>query len=320
VTEKNTIAEIEAAIQKADSATPEVAPQEALAEETEAEKFTKAGKHSKKAAEEAEALAAKEERKAKIAAGELDPTTNEEGEVAHKRGPVPIPRPLAERRSKRYQATAKEIDANNSYDLGQAVDLVKKTSTVKFDASVELHINLNVDPKHADQNIRGSVVLPNGTGKSVRVAVFADDEGLKAAKAAGADGVYGEEEFMEKMNKGEIDFDVLISIPKNMPKLGKFAKVLGPKGLMPNPKSGTVTTDVAKAVTEAKAGRVEYRVDKSGIIHTAVGKVSFDTAKLTENAEILLQAVKDAKPASIKNEYIQSIYLTSSMGPSVRVQ
>jgi large subunit ribosomal protein L1 len=196
--------------------------------------------------------------------------------------------------------------------MKEAVELTTKTSHVKFDASVELHVNLGVDPRQADQNIRTNLVLPQGTGRTVRVAVFADD------KAEGAD-LSGIETITKQLEKGEINFDTLIATPANMAKLGKYARLLGPRGLMPNPKSGTVTTDVAKAVKEAKAGRVEFRVDSTGIVHLSVGKVSFGGAKLLENVNAVMNSIKAAKPQSIKGTYIKAIHLTTSMGPSIRV-
>lgn len=307
VTEKNTVAEITEAIESAKS-TQEQAP---IAEENseKEEKFAKAGKRSAKAIQEAEAEAEKEARK----------ESGDTEEHVEKKGPAPKTRSLLERRGKKYRKAAESVDKSKTYELSEAVKLVKTVSTSKFDGSVEIHISLNVDPKHADQNIRGSLSLPNGTGKTTRVAVFADDENIKKAKAAGADIAAGEE-FLEQLKKGQIDFDVLVSTPQNMPKLGKFAKVLGPKGLMPNPKSGTVTTDIEKAVKEAKAGKVEYRVDKAGIVHLLVGKVSFDESKIQENVEVVIKTIKEAKPASVKSDYIKSISLTPTMGPAVRVQ
>ncbi|HWB39162.1 MAG TPA: 50S ribosomal protein L1 [Candidatus Saccharimonadales bacterium] len=190
------------------------------------------------------------------------------------------------------------MEKDKAYTLEEAVALAQKTSHVKFDATVELHVNLSVDPRHADQNIRDNLVLPAGTGKKVTVAV-ADDA------------------LLEKLEKGTVDFDVLVSTPEFMPKLGKYARLLGPKGLMPNPKSGTVTTDVDKAVAEAKAGRVEYRVDSAGIVHLGVGKVSFTPAQLTENIQAVLASIRAAKPGSVKGTYLKAAYLTTSMGPSV---
>jgi large subunit ribosomal protein L1 len=198
------------------------------------------------------------------------------------------------------------------YGLAEALELATKTSSVKFDASVELHVNLGVDPRQADQNIRANLVLPQGTGKTVRVAVFSDD------KVDGAD-LAGLEEITKQLEKGEISFDTLISTPANMPKLGKYARLLGPRGLMPNPKSGTVTTDVNKAVAEAKAGRVEYRVDSTGIVHLAVGKVSFGGVKLLENATAVMASIKGAKPQSVKGNYIKAVHVTTTMGPSIPV-
>ncbi|OGL29712.1 hypothetical protein A3D14_01100 [Candidatus Saccharibacteria bacterium RIFCSPHIGHO2_02_FULL_47_12] len=206
-----------------------------------------------------------------------------------------------ERRSKGYRKSAEKVDKSKEFVLAEAIELSQKTSSVKFDASVELHINLNVDPKQADQNVRGTVVLPAGTGKTIKVAVADDD-------------------LVAKLDKGQIDFDVLVATPDFMPKLGKYAKLLGPRGLMPNPKSGTVTTDVKKAVEEAKAGRVEYRVDSTGIIHTAFGKVSFKPEDLQKNASAVLDAVKAAKPASVKGAYVMSAYMATTMGPSIRLK
>ena len=273
------------------------APAEAEATE-EKEGFTKAGKRSKKAADEAEAAEEKEARKERIATGE-------EEEVEEKRGPVPVTRSKLERKAKKYRK-AHELIKEESYDLADAVDLAIKTSTANFDATVEIHINLNVNPAHADQNIRNTLVLPHGTGNSVRVAVFSTADKLADAKAAGAD-VVGAEDFLEKLKKEEIDFDVLIASPDVMAQLGRFAKLLGPKGLMPNPKSGTVTPNVASAVKEAKAGKIEYRVDSRGIVHVGIGKVSFGAEKVTANAQSLLDAISSNKPASVKGALIEKV-------------
>ena len=309
VTAKNTIAEIEAAI--------EAAPAEDVAEVEQSDEreatVAKAGKRSAKALAEAEEAEAKEERKAKVAAGEIDPSTE-----GIKKGAAPKVRPLIERRGKKYQEAAKKVENSKEYPLAEAMSLACETSTASFDATVEIHVRLGVDPRQADQNIRGNLVLPNGTGKSVRVAVFGNAEDIKTAKAAGAD-IAGENDFLDQLKKEVIEFDVLISTPQMMSQLGRFARLLGPKGLMPNPKSGTVTTDIAAAVQQAKAGQVEYRVDPTGIVHTGIGKVSFGADKLTENAEALLEAIKNARPASIKGNYIESIYASASMGPSVRI-
>jgi large subunit ribosomal protein L1 len=213
---------------------------------------------------------------------------------------------------------AKAIDKSKAYNLKEALELAIKTSPVKFDATVEVHINLGVDPRHADQNLRDTIVLPAGTGKTVRVAVFADVDDVATAKKAGADIAAGDE-FLQQLEKGVIDFDILIATPAMMAKLGKYARTLGPKGLMPNPKSGTVTTDVAKAVTEAKAGRLEYRVDSTGIVHVGVGKVSFGADKLSDNTRALFASIKANKPGSIKSTYVKAIHITTTMGPSVKV-
>ncbi|HSX28789.1 MAG TPA: 50S ribosomal protein L1 [Candidatus Saccharimonadales bacterium] len=223
-----------------------------------------------------------------------------------------------ERRGKKYRKAAEQLNAEKMYSLKEALELATKTSPTKFDASIDLHIKLGVDPRHADQNIRSTVTLPHGTGKNVRVAVFAPTDQQEAAKKAGADFV-GEEELLQKLDKEDIDFDVLIATPMLMAKLGKYARLLGPKGLMPNPKSGTVSAKVAEAVAQAKAGRVEFRVDKQGIVHQAVGKASFDAPKLYDNAKAVMDAILAAKPASVKGSYLLTISVASTMGPGVKV-
>jgi large subunit ribosomal protein L1 len=268
-------------------------------------KLAKAGKRSAKAIEESEAKVEKEERKAAKAEAEA-----EDAEKPHQF--VKPARSRLVRRSKGYRKSAELIEKGKAYSLSEAMLLASKTSSVKFDASVELHINLGVDPRQADQNIRASLVLPQGTGRNVRVAIFADE------KSEGAD-LSGVETIMKELEKGTINFDVLISTPMNMAKLGKYARLLGPRGLMPNPKSGTVTTDVAKALKEAKAGKVEYRVDSTGIVHLAVGKVSFGGAKLLENAQAVVNSIRAAKPASVKGNYVKAIHATTTMGPSITV-
>lgn len=303
VSEMNTIAEIEAKIFGV--STPET-------DKAADEKIAKAGKRSAKGLAEAEEKAEKLARQQGDTeeAGEPD-----EDEEVKKKGPKPKTRPLVERRSKRFQEAASQIDKTREYSLADATELAIKTATTKFDASVELHMRLNVDPKQADQNIRGSVVLPNGTGKTQVVAVFADAE---SSKDSGAD-ITGEDTIIEKLKKEELDFDVLIATPEYMSKLGKYAKILGPKGMMPNPKSGTVTKDVKKAVSEAKAGKVEFRVDKQGIVHVAVGKTSFGANSVLENVQSVTKAVLGAKPASVKSSYVLATHLTTSMGPSIKV-
>lgn len=311
VTEKNTIAEIEAAI--AGAATPAEAPveaTEAAAEET----FAKSGKRSAKAVAEAEAKVEKEARKE---AGDTSSQTGEEAVV--KKGPRPVTRPLIERRGKNYRKVAEQVEKDKFYSLEEALELATKTSPVKFDASVEIHARLNVDPRQADQNIRATVSLPNGTGKTIRVAVFAPEADHKAAQAAGAD-VVGDETFLAQLDKETVDFDILIATPQYMPRLGKYARLLGPRGLMPNPKAGTVATDVAKAVTEAKAGKVEYRVDKQAIVHLGIGKVSFGAAKLAENAKAFFDSLSAQKPTSLKGGYVISITVSTSMGPGIKVE
>lgn len=269
----------------------------------------KAGKRSEKALKETEEKEAKEERKAAKVEAEAEDKPKQHASPTRSR---------LERQGKKFQEVAKLVEKDKQYTVKEALELAVKTNPAKFDASVELHVNLNVDPRHADQNIRDNLVLPAGTGRTVRVAVFADvDDAAKATKA-GAD-VAGIEDLLKELEKGTINFDILIATPSQMAKLGKFARVLGPRGLMPNPKSGTVTTDVTKAVTEAKAGRVEYRVDSTGIVHVAVGKVSFGASKLEENARAVLASIKAAKPASVKSNYVKAVHFATSMGPSITV-
>lgn len=308
VTEKNTIAEIEAAINEAAPAeTAEVAA------ETEDKPLAKAGKRSAKAVAEADEKAEKEARKE---AGDTTPT-DPDAEAAQAKGPKPVARPRVERRGKKYQESAKKIETDKVYSLAEALELATQTSTTKFDSSVEIHVRLGVDPRQADQNVRATVSLPHGTGKKVRVAVFAPESEHAAAKTAGAD-VIGDEEFTKQLDKEVLDFDVLVATPQYMPKLGKYARLLGPRGLMPNPKSGTVAADVAKAVSEAKAGKVEYRVDKQAIVHLAVGKVSFGADKLNENAASFFASLNAQKPASLKSAYVKSINITTTMGPGIK--
>ena len=311
VTEKNTIAEIEAAIKGADAPKAEAAE---VVEEKAEKPLAKAGKRSEKALSEAEAKAEKEARKE---SGDTTPQS-EEAEAHAKRGPKPVTRPLIERRGKKYQELAKKLEAGKVYSLTEAVKLASETSPAKFDASVEIHVVLGVDPRQADQNIRTTVSLPHGTGKVVRVAAFVPDEEIEAAKKAGAD-IAGEEAVQKLLDKEQLDFDILVATPQMMPKLGKFARLLGPRGMMPNPKSGTVATNVAKAVKEAKGGRVEYRVDKQAIVHLSVGKVSFGEAKLADNAKAFFDSLQSVKPTSLKSAYIKSVNVASTMGPGIKV-
>ena len=226
---------------------------------------------------------------------------------------------MIERRGKAYRKVAEKVEADKIYNLHDALMLAAETNPAKFDASVEVHVRLGVDPRQADQNIRATVVLPHGTGKTVRVAVFAPEADAVKAKEAGAD-VAGEEVVAKLLDKSTLDFDVLIATPAYMPKLGKYARQLGPKGLMPNPKSGTVAADVAKAVSEAKAGKVEYRVDKQAIIHLSIGKVSFGVDKLAENAKTFFASLQSQKPSSLKGSYVKSTVIATTMGPGIATE
>ena len=222
-------------------------------------------------------------------------------------------------RGKKYQESAKQIDKAMLYDPKEGMELICKTASAKFDETVELHVKLGVDSRHADQQVRGAIVLPNGTGKSVRVLVFAKGDKAEAAKAAGADYV-GEMDLVEKIQKENwFDFDVVVATPNMMGVVGRLGRVLGPKGLMPNPKSGTVTMDVAKAISEIKAGKVEYRLDKQAIIHCPIGKKSFTAEQLTANLTTLMNAINRAKPAAAKGIYLRSVVLSSTMGPGIKV-
>ena len=222
-------------------------------------------------------------------------------------------------RGKKYQESAKQIDKAMLYDPKEGLELICKTASAKFDETVELHVKLGVDSRHADQQVRGAIVLPNGTGKTARVLVFAKDDKAAAAREAGADFV-GDMDMVEKIQKENwFDFDVVVASPDMMGLVGRMGKILGPKGLMPNPKAGTVTPDVARAVTEAKAGKIEYRLDKTNIIHCPIGKASFGAEKLQENFETLMSAIIKAKPAAAKGQYIKSCVIASTMGPGIPV-
>ncbi|MCA9326804.1 50S ribosomal protein L1 [Candidatus Saccharibacteria bacterium] len=297
VTDKNTIVEIEEAIAAANKP----------AEKTTA----KSGKRSAKGLQEAEAKAEKIEAQ--------HHRTETEAEAAEKPKQHANPtRSRLERQGKKFRKAAEAVDKDKTYTLKEAIDLAQKTSPVKFDATVEMHLRLGVDPRHADQNIRDNLVLPAGTGKTVRVAVFAEADDAATAKKAGAD-LTDAEQLVKELEKGIMNFDTLIATPAQMPKLGKYARVLGPRGLMPNPKSGTVTTDVAKAVHDAKAGRVEYRVDSAGIVHLGFGKVSFTAKQLSENIDAVIASIKANKPNGLKGNYFKALHITTSMGPSVSV-
>ena len=220
---------------------------------------------------------------------------------------------------KKYNESAKLIETGKLYELGEACDVAVKSATAKFDETVEIHVRLGVDSRHADQQVRGAVVLPNGTGKTVRTLVLTKGDKAKEAEAAGSDYVGAEELVAKIQNEGWLDFDVVIATPDMMGMVGRLGKVLGPRGLMPTPKAGTVTPDVAKAVAEAKAGKIEYRLDKTNIIHCPVGKVSFGKEKLEENIDTLMNAIAKAKPAAAKGQYIKSCTIATTMGPGIKV-
>jgi large subunit ribosomal protein L1 len=304
--DENVVAEAEA--MAAAEAVVEAATDSEAESQTE-KTLAKAGKRSTKGLAEAEAKTEKIEHQ--------QHRTEDEAEAADKpKQPVKPTRSRLERRGKLFRKSAEQLEAGKRYTLAEAVELAKKTSHVKFDATVELHVNLNVDPRHADQNIRDTVSLPAGTGKNIRVAVLTDD--AAEAKKAGAD-IAGNDDFLAQLEKGKLDFDILIATPALMSKLGKYARTLGPRGLMPNPKSGTVTTDVNRAVAEAKAGRVEYRVDSTGIVHLGVGKVSFTPAQLLDNIQAVMTSIKSNKPTSVKGIYLKTAHLTTTMGPSITI-
>ena len=222
------------------------------------------------------------------------------------------------KRGKKYVEAAKAVDRATLYDTAEAISLVKKAAVAKFDETIEVHIRTGCDGRHADQQIRGAVVLPHGTGKKVRVLVFAKDAKAEEAKAAGAEFV-GAEELVPKIQGGWFDFDVVVATPDMMGVVGRLGRVLGPKGLMPNPKAGTVTMDVTKAIQEIKAGKIEYRLDKTNIVHAPIGKASFTEEQLNENFKALMDAIVKAKPSSLKGQYLKSVTLTSTMGPGVKV-
>ncbi|APU70863.1 50S ribosomal protein L1 [Companilactobacillus crustorum] len=219
---------------------------------------------------------------------------------------------------KKYTEALKQVDKSKTYTAEEAVELLKKVDFAKFDATVEVAVNLDVDPKQADQQIRGAIVLPNGTGKTQKVIVFAEGQQAKDAEAAGAD-VVGSDDLVEKIQDGWLDFDVAVATPPMMAKVGRLGRVLGPKGLMPNPKTGTVTMDVTKAVNDIKAGQVTYRVDSNGLIHAPIGKISFDTAKIVENFDTFYGAIAKARPASLKGNYVVSVNMTSTFGPGLKI-
>lgn len=319
VNDKNTIAEIEAAIKAVPAPTEkteaDTAPVEDALENIEEVKLAKAGKRSQKALKEVEEKVAKEERKEK---GDTTPKS-EEAEAHVKKGPKPVTRPLIERRGKNYRKVAELVEKDKVYSLGEALKLAVATNPSKFDASVEVHVRLGVDPRQADQNIRATVGLPNGTGKTIKVAVFAPEADLVKAKDAGAD-IANEEAIVASLDKGVIDFDVLITTSEYMPRLSKYARLLGPRGLMPNPKNGTVSTNVAKATKEAKAGKVEYRVDKQSIVHLSIGKVSFGAEKLEQNAKSFFDSLQSQKPTGLSGAYVKSTSISTTHGPGIKTE
>ena len=223
------------------------------------------------------------------------------------------------KKGKRYVESAKLVDRTNLYDVEEAVSIIKKTANAKFDETIEAHIKLGVDGRHADQQVRGAVVLPHGTGKKVRVLVFAKGDKVEEAQAAGADFVGGQELVPKIQNEGWLDFDVVVATPDMMGVVGRLGRVLGPKGLMPNPKAGTVTMDVTKAVNDIKAGKIEYRLDKTNIIHVPVGKASFTEEQIADNFHTLMGALVKAKPAAAKGQYLRSVTITSTMGPGIKL-
>lgn len=347
VSEKNTVAEIAEAIKQARESAKEVADQaervvnevsEAIDKQAEqvslaqsddsksesesesnkategAVHYAKAGKRSEKSVKEAEAEA---ERQARKEAGDTTPQGDNEANI--QRGPAPKTRPLAERKSKAYKKVAQKVDKAKLYSLAEAIKLATETAVTKFDSTVEMHVRLGVDPKQADQNIRATVTLPNGTGKSVRVAAMVGEDEVKAVKQAGAD-IAGESAVIDLLSKEKLDFDVLVATPQLMPKLGHFARLLGPRGLMPNPKAGTVSANAVQAVKEAKAGKIEYRVDKQGIVHLGIGKVSFGADKLRQNAQTLIDSLKSARPSTLKGSYMLSVTISTTMGPGIKVE
>lgn len=276
---------------------------EAAPEVIETKTAAKAGKRSAKSLKEADEKQAKEERKTQ---------TSEEAAAEKPKQAARPTRSRVERSGKKFRQAASAVEKDKTYTPSEALELATKTSPVAFDATVELHVNLAVDPKIADQNVRDNLVLPAGTGKQVRIAVFTDEKVTDVA-------ISGVEAITKELEKGTIPFDILIATPANMAKLGKYARLLGPRGLMPNPKSGTVTNDVNKAVAEAKAGRVEYRVDSTGIVHLGIGKVSFGKDKLMENFQAVVTSIKGNKPASVKSGYLKAAYISTTMGPGIRL-
>jgi large subunit ribosomal protein L1 len=300
-------ANIDRGPESAEEAAAELSETESDTEEGAEEHTTKAGKRSAKAQREVEAEASRKEAAASHTA------TEEPVKVRQAQKPNPL-----KAHGKNYRSATMLVDRNQQYELGEAIGLAKKTAKTKFDASVELHVNLGVDPRQADQMVRATVTLPAGTGKKLRVAVLAPTDKHAAAKKAGA-AIVSDGDLIPKIEKGQLDFDVLIASPDKMAELSKVAKVLGPRGLMPNPKSGTVTANVAQAAEQANAGRVEFRIDKQAIVHAVVGKSSFAEDKLEENVKAMIDAVMKAKPAAAKGTYVKAMTMSTSMGPGIKL-
>ena len=272
------------------------------------EAFAKAGRRSRKQVKEAEAEALRQVRKQE----------SPDLQTAKVKNVIKPPRPRNQRRAKKYKQSTEHIDANKYYDVDEALDLVIKTTVTKFDSSVDIAISLGVDPKKADQNIRDFIILPSGTGKNVAIAAYVDDDQVDVVLKAGAS-IVGKEVFLQQLDQKVIDFDILITMPHLMASLSKYAKLLGPKGLMPNPKAGTITKDIVKTINQIKAGRIEYKVDENGLIHMSIGKVSFGTNKLKDNLQTLITSLKSNKPNNFKGTYIQQIHLSTTMGPSIKM-
>jgi large subunit ribosomal protein L1 len=271
------------------------------------EKTTKAGKRSAKAKREAE------EETARLNAKDERSDDDDEPKVIRRSEPNP-----KNMHGKKFRAAAEKVELGRAYDLTEAIKLAQATATTKFDSSVQIHINLGVDPRQADQMVRASVSLPHGTGKTLRVAVFADGKAAEDAKAAGAD-IVGTDKLLADIEAGKLEFDILVATPDKMATLGRVAKVLGPRGLMPNPKSGTVTPNAAQAVKDAKGGKVEFRIDKQAIIHQVIGRVSFTHEQLDENAQTLIGAILKAKPSAAKGTYVKAMALSTAMGPGIKL-
>jgi len=290
---------------------PEFIKEQTVSQPKDPKPIAKAGKRSAKSIQASETKLKKIQQKEKNIKEEVDQKPT--------KAKINPTRSRLSRISKNYRNKHKLIDKDKIYSINDASELIIKTNPTKFDATVELHIRLNVDPRQADQNIRDSLFLPAGSGKTIRVAAFVDNDNIDIAKKAGAD-IIGESSIVKELNANNFIFDIIIATPNMMPKLGKFARLLGPRGLMPNPKSGTVTNDIGTAIKDAKSGKIEYKVDSNGIIHIGVGKVSFTAKQVNDNIVAVVNNVKANRPASVKANYIISAYLTTTMGPSIKIE